>query len=331
MVSDDNRSWWQVLRALPPRIKQHNVTVTAAGIAFYGLLALVPTLVAMVSIYGLVNQGNEDEIEGQIEDAAASLDESTKDFVVDQLEGITTSDGNALALILSILLALFSASGALQKLMGTIAVAYESDETRPGWKLRLLAYGLTAGAIVTVVVMVFLVGVLPAILDQIELGAVATWAITLLRLPAFGLFFIVGLTVLYRVSPDRSVKTPWRNAGAVVATGLWLLFAVAFSIYSSQVGAMPASYGLLGTVAALMIFLQLTAIAVIVGAEYNAERENVEVSALSATYRGTTAAGAAPGGSDAAGSSSSVVEPLPLGKALAGLAALFVLGRSGGD
>ncbi|MGF1595663.1 MAG: YihY/virulence factor BrkB family protein [Acidimicrobiales bacterium] len=304
-----------IVKRLPERIKNHNVVVTAAGIAFYGLLALVPTLIATVSIYGLVNRGNEDAIKDQIADAAGSLDASTAAFVEDQLVGITTSDGNVVALVLGIVLALFSASGAVQKLMATVAVAYEATEDRPGWKVRALAYTFTVGSVVGVLLMVAVVGVVPAVLDELDLGGAATAAIRILQLPAFAVLMMAGLTILYRYGPDRSPPTPWRNPGAVVATILWVVFAVAFSVYSANIGAMPASYGLLGTVAALMIFLQLTALAVIIGAEYNAEREVRLPSG--ATPRSVGAGVGAPG----------PAEPLGLGRAVAGLAALFVLGR----
>lgn len=326
--------WWRILRALPGRIGRHNVTVSAAGIAFYGLLALVPTLVATVSIYGLVNQGNEEEIKDQIESAAGSLDESTKEFVESQLTSITSSDGNLLALLLSVALALFSASGAVQKLMTTISVAYEADENRPGWQMRIMAYAFTAAAIVSVVLMVFLVGVLPEILDRVELSGPATFAINVLRLPAFALFFVIGLTILYRYSPDRPVKTRWVNPGAWVATGVWLVFAVAFSVYSSNIGAMPASYGLLGTVAALMIFLQLTALAVIVGAEYNGEREAAMAASTATAMAGTAGTGSvaalatrAHGGDGGAAPSSA--QPVGFAAALVGLVLLLVFGRGG--
>jgi membrane protein len=302
-----------LLKALPARVKRHNLVVTAAGIAFYGLLALVPTLLATVSIYGLVNQGNEAEIRQQIEDAAGSLDDDTKGFVEGTLNEIVTSEGNIPALLFGLALALFSASGAVQKLMATISVAYETTETRPGWKLRLQAYLFTVGAIIGVVLMVVVLGVVPAVLATVDLGGPAEAAIRIGQLPLFTLFFIGGLTVLYRYGPDRRPRTPWLNPGAWAGAGLWLLFAIAFSVYSSQIGAMPASYGLLGTVAALMIFLQLTSLAIIVGAELNAERE-----------AGTAPDGAEPEGPVAGGGGA---EPLSLAQAAAGLAALFILGR----
>lgn len=300
--------FFAALKQIPSRIKAHNVTVTAAGIAFFGLLALVPTMIAVISVYGLVNQGNEEEIKQQIEDAAGALDTSTQEFVADQLTSITTSDGNLTALVLSIGLALFSASGAVQKMMGTVAIAYEAEEERAGWKVRLLAYGFTFGAVVGLVLMVTGVGVIPAVLDRVDLGAAAKVVIQFLQLPVLALLMGFALTVLYRYGPDRAPKTPWFNPGAWLATGLWALFAVLFSLYSSQIGAMPASYGLLGTVAALMIFLQLTAVAVIVGAEYNAVVEGAQARAESIVEEPSP-------------------EPLGFGKAVAGLAALFVLSR----
>jgi membrane protein len=305
-----------VLRALPNRVKRHNLVVTTAGIAFYGLLALVPTLIATVSIYGLVNQGNEAEIKDQIEDAAGSLDEATKEFVEETLVDITTSEGNVVALVVGLALALFSASGAVQKLMATVAIAYEAIETRPGWLMRIEAFAFTIGSIVGVVLMVVVFGVVPAVLDAVSLGSLAEAAIRIGQLPLLTLPFIGGLTILYRYAPDRSPRTGWNNPGAWVAAALWLVFAIAFSFYSANVGAMPASYGLLGTVAALMIFLQLTAVAIVVGAEYNAERE--ERLGLVGTAGADLAAAAAP-----------APERLGLGQAAAGLAALFLLGRSG--
>ena len=309
-------STFSVLKALPARVKRHNLVVTAAGIAFYGLLALVPTLLATVSIYGLVNQGNEAEIRQQIEDAAGSLDADTKGFVESTLKDIVTSEGNILALLFGLALALFSASGAVEKLMVSISIAYDTTETRPGWQLRLQAYLFTVGAIVGVVLMVVVLGVVPAVLAAVDLGGPAEAAIRIGQLPLFTLFFIGGLTVLYRYGPDRRPRTGWLNPGAWVAAALWLLSAIAFSVYSARIGAMPASYGLLGTVAALMIFLQLTSLAIIVGAEFNAERE-----ARMAPDR------AEPEGGTAAGSGA---EPLSLAQAAAGLAALFILGRGSG-
>lgn len=321
------------LREIQRRIKAHNVVVASAGVAFYGLLAMVPTLIALVSIYGLV--ADPADIEHQVNEVAGSFDQATQDLLEGQLESIvgtveeeqngaasrgTSAFGRWFGLIIGIVLALWSASGAVQKLIGTVAVAYEAGEHRPGWKLRGMAYLFTVGAIVGVGLMTMVIAVIPNILNRVEMGGVAETLIQIGRFPALAVLFAGALTVLYRYGPDRNPKTPWRNPGAVVATLLFVAFAVAFSFYSANVGAMPASYGLLGSIAALMIFLQLTTVAVIAGAEVNSIVEGVEAeqpveaqAAMSATERTGD-------------------QPAELGfsKALAGLAALFFLGRGGG-
>ncbi len=319
------------------RLVAHNVVVTAAGVAFYGLLALVPTLVALVTVYGLV--ANPADIEQQVNDIAGNLDDDTRGFLENQLRAIvgaaeaeaelngerggdSSSDSFArwTTLVGGIALALWSSSGAVQKLIRTVAIAYEVEEYRPGWKLRLMAYGFTAGAIVGVALMILVIAIAPNVLSRVDLGGAAATAITVLQYPTLAVLFAGALTVLYRYGPDRRPRTPWLNPGAALATLLFLLFAIAFSVYSASVGSLPASYGLLGSIAALMIFLQLTTIAVVIGAETNSI---VEI------HRAERLAEAEP---DASGEQDDTNPPanLSLGKALAGLAALFVLGRGAG-
>ncbi len=325
------------IREIRRRIKAHNVVVASAGVAFYGLLALVPTLIALVSIYGLV--ADPADIEQQVNDIAGSLDSDIQGLLKSQLEDIvgsvedaengssTNMFGRWAGLVIGIALALFSASGAVQKLIGTVAVAYEAEENRAGWKVRGMAYLFTVGAIVGIGLMVLVIGVMPNLLSRVDLGDVAEAAIAIGQYPVLAVLFAGALTILYRYGPDRETRTPWRNPGAVVATVLFLVFAVAFSFYSANVGAMPASYGLLGSIAALMIFLQLTTISVIVGAETNSIVEDARLEAqVRRTAEARAAARALADGTDGADTSTS---DLPFGKALAGLAALFFLGRSG--
>lgn len=339
------------------RVAAHNLVVSSAGIAFYGLLALVPTLVALVSIYGLVTDPSE--ISDQVAEYAGSLDTETQTLLTNQLNdivganatsseaadddgGVAATAGRVAGLAFGILLALFAASGAVQKLIQTVAVAYETVDSRPGWKQRLIAYGFTTGAIIGVCVLGFALGVLPAILSRVDLGGTET-LIGVIQLPVMALLFAGALTILYRYSPDRNPRTPWRNPGAIVGTLLFIFFAIALSIYTSRVGDMPASYGLLGSIAVLMIFLQLTALAVIIGAEVNAAVETRTLARTAQTARAAqlvptavaggalVPAGASPrGGADGDSGDGEDEDPQPLGfgKALAGLAALAALARA---
>lgn len=308
----------EIAKQVPKRIKAHNVVVIAAGIAFYGLLALVPTLIALMSVYALVTDPTE--IATQIEDLTANMEEGTADLLetqittaVDEAKGSTGITG----LAVGIFLALFSASGALAKLMNIISMAYSATETRKGWQVRLLAYGLTAGAIVGVAVLGFVLGAAPALADEVGLGSAAQTAINILRFPFALVAMMFGLTVLYRYAPDREVKTPWKNVGSLAGAVAFLVFVGLFMVYFELAGSMPASYGILGSIAALIIFLQLCAIAVVIGAEVNAAIEGASVDPLDGLLDDEDDDEKKPTKTDA----------IPIGTALAGIAAIFFLGR----
>lgn len=295
------------------RFKAHNVMVIAAGIAFFGFLALIPTMIATMSIYGLV--ADPAEIPNMV-DGASGLEEGTKAFLVKQLEGMTESKSLGLATGLGIALALFSASGAVQKLMNTISVAYATIEERKGLKVRGLAFLFTVGAIVGFVAMILGFGILPAFADRLGLSGPVSVLTQVTVYPLMMLAMYLAFTVLYRYGPDRHGKrTPWRNVGAMVGTILFVLFALALSTYSRLAGGMPASYAILGAFASIMIFLQLAAIAVVVGAEVNAV---VEGEGMDPTRSGQPAQTILVAAS---------TETLSLGKAMAGVAAIFFLGR----
>lgn len=305
------------------RFKAHNVLVTAAGIAFFGLLSLIPLLVAMVSMYGLV--ADEAQLASNIESLSENLDPATADFLGKQLTDIVSASKGATgitALVSGIVLALWSASGALSKMMLTISIAYDTVEsdTRKGWQVRLLSYVLTLGAVVLVGLLVGALGVIPAVLDRANLGRGAELALNVGRIPLVIVLFMGALTMLYRYAPDSKPRTPWLNIGSLVGTMLFGLFAFGLSYYVNSAGGLPDSYGLLGTIGVIMIFLMLSSIAVIMGAEVNAIIEGTEerANALArAAFRAQAGDPVAP----------PEPEAIPFGKALAGVAALFVLGR----
>lgn len=295
------------------RIKAHNVVVIAAGIAFYGLLALIPTIVATISVYSLVT--DPEELADQIESATENMEQASADFINDQVTTAVAEakDSGTAALIIGILVALWAASGALQKLMNVIALAYGAIEGRGGLKVRALAYGLTAGGIVTVALMGFVFGGLPALLEWAGLGSGLNALISIGSYVAMLFFMMFAFTVLYRYGPDRNPKTPWKNPGAVAGAGMFLVFALAFSLYFRfAAGSLPASYSILGAIAAIIIFLQLTAISIVIGAEVNAMNEDANIDPMKAFVEPPEEKQA---------------DPLSFGKAAAAIAALFVLGK----
>ncbi len=296
------------------RIKAHNVVVIAAGIAFYGLLALIPTLVALVSVYALVT--DPADIAEQINGLTESMEPDSRDFLQTQLEAAVdeAKGSGGIALVIGIVVALWAASGAVQKLMNVIALAYGAIEGRKGWNVRGLAYLLTAGGIVTVALMGFIFGALPAVLDAVGLGGPLIALISLGSYVAMFVFMMFAFTVLYRYGPDRAPKTPWKNVGALIGGVMFIVFALLFNLYFTfGAGSMPASYGILGSIAAIIIFLQLSAIAIVIGAEVNAMKEDANIDPLASTLPSEEEAPS---------------NPLSFGKAAAAIAALFVMGRN---
>lgn len=306
-----------LLRLITRRVKAHNAVIMSAGIAFYATLAMVPTLIALVSIYALITEPAD--IENQINNLAGSMDQATAELVKDQLTTAVAEAKGAgrIMFVVGLLLALFSASGAVQKLMLSINLAYGAIEGRKGWKVRGIAYLFTAGTIVGAALITFLLGALPAVMDEVGLSGPTQFVLGVLRWPALGLAMIGGLTLLYRFGPFRTPPTPWRNPGAVVGTFSFLIFAGLFAVYFSFAGAMPASYGVLGSIAAIIIFFQLSALSVIIGAEVNAAAEGATTLPFGEGETGSAKSAGTP-----------ATKSLGFGKAMAAVVAIFFLGRN---
>lgn len=250
------KGWVEVLKRTKAEAKSDNLPLLAAGVAFYALLSLVPALAAMVSIYGLV--ADPADIDRQVSDALAAAPAEVRDLVSQQLESVTSQSGGGLGLtvVISVLLALWSASSGMKHLMTAINVAYDEDETRGFLALRLRALALTVGAILFAVVAVGVITVVPLAFPLLAVGVVA------------------GLAVLYRYAPDRDEpKWSWTAPGTIVAAVGWVIASLLFSLYTSTMGSYAETYGALGAVVVLMLWLMITAAMIVVGAEVNAEAE----------------------------------------------------------
>ena len=258
-------------KAVLARMKAHNLTVQAAGVAFFGFLAIVPTLIATISIYGLVS--DPDEIRTQIEDTLANAPETTQEFLVEQMSDISTSGGLGFAVAISILLALWSASGAIANFMKTLNQVYEVSENRNFALLRGTALGFLVGAIVFFVVSGFVFAAVPALLEETGLGETAKTLLNIARFPLMGLAMIAGLGVMYRFGPDRrGAKYEWISYGAITATVLWLIVSWGFSYYTNATA--DEGVGIMGILAALLMWMWLTAVVILVGAEVDASLDD---------------------------------------------------------
>ena len=254
--------------------KADGVSLLAAGVAFYALLALAPALTALAGIYGLL--ADPSDAARHVRDLLAAAPAEVRDLVEVQLTAAAdrSKEDAVVLVVIGSALALWSASSGVQHLMGAINTAYDEDETRGFVRVRGLALLLTIGATAFLALSVGVIALLPAALANTALGDASRIAVGVLRWPALAIAMVVGLSVVYRLAPDRDdARWRWVGLGSVVATGLWLLGSVGFSLYAANFGKYEDTYGTLGAVVVVMLWLFLTAFVVILGAELNAESE----------------------------------------------------------
>lgn len=242
--------------------------------AFFGFLSLFPAIIAAILAYGLFFDPKQ--IRDQVESVSAALPASARDLLLEQIETLTSTPQQSLGLglLLSLATALWSASGGVGNLMSAVNLAYDEEETRGFVRRKGLALALTLGAIVFSLVTIGLIAVAPAVLDannvptMLRLGLeAARWVLLLAAVT-------VALAVIYRVAPDRDApKLSWVSVGAVVATVIWLIVSLAFSLYVDNFGSYGKTYGSLAAVVVLLLWLWITVYVILLGAEINAESE----------------------------------------------------------
>ena len=200
------RGWKDIFTRVKAEAKDDDVTLMAAGVAFYSLLAIVPGLVALISIYGLV--ATPSDVSRQITSTLSAAPREVRNLVTAQLESITASAGGGAVLGASLgtLVALWSASSGVGHLMDAVNRAYDEEETRGFVRLKLIALALTIGAIVFLVIAFAVIALLPSLLAKTGLGTAGRVLVGLLRWILLMAGMTVGLGVVYRYGPDREER-----------------------------------------------------------------------------------------------------------------------------
>jgi membrane protein len=268
------RGWKEVLLRVKTEMADDHASLLAAGVAFYALMALVPALVALVSLYGLLAEPSD--VTRQVTDLLRAAPTEVRTLVQTQLESIIKASpgGLGVGIAVGIATALWAASSGVQNLVDAIGAAYDEHEGRGFVKRRLVALGLTFGAIGFVVAAGWLVA-LPKLLEGSAVGSGVQLLVSIVRWPLLAVGMLIGLGVLYRFGPDRDKpKWKWVSVGSVAATVLWVAGSIAFSVYVGSFGKYNQTYGSLGAVVVLLLWLYLTAFSIIFGAELNSELEH---------------------------------------------------------
>jgi membrane protein len=264
------REWWRPLGDLWRELGDNNVSVMAAGVAFYALLAIFPGLSALISLYGLV--ADPSTVQNLLLSLVGVLPAEAINLLSAQLHSLIAAPPAklGLGLVVSLAVALWSAMSGTSMLMQAMTMACEAKEQRGLVRFYLTAAGLTAGLVLVGVVSLLLVAVIPAVVDLLPLPAASREAIDYLRWPLLAVVAIGALGVTYRYAPSRCGESwRWISPGAVAAMLLWIAGSAGFSFYVARFGSYDKTYGSLGAVVVLLMWFYLTAYIVLAGAELN--------------------------------------------------------------
>jgi membrane protein len=266
--------WRDIMLRTWKEIADDHVALIAAGVGFYGLLALFPAIAAMIAIWGLLF--DPQQIEQQIETVSGFLPPDAAAIVRDQARKVAGGGGGlSLAAAGGILLASYSAAKGMKALMEGLNIIYDEQEERGFLKLNLIALGLTLVVILAMIVALGAIIVVPILLNFVGLGPVAETLANLLRWPLLFGVALFALAVIYRYGPSRAhPRWRWVSWGAAVATIIWIMGSIAFSLYVQNFGSYNETYGSIGAVVILLMWFWLSAFIVLLGAELNSEMEH---------------------------------------------------------
>ncbi|HRO14491.1 MAG TPA: YihY/virulence factor BrkB family protein [Paracoccus sp. (in: a-proteobacteria)] len=267
-------SWIKIAKRVWTEFSHDRVTSVAGGVTFFGLLALFPAITALVSIYGLI--ADRSTMMQDLSSLTTILPGSAVDLIAQQTQSIVSAPATALSLagVFSILLALWSANGGMKALIEALNVAWFEREKRGFIKLNLISLTLTLGAILTVILLIGIIAVVPAVLTLVVAGPLVENLVSILRWPLMMGVLLLGLAVIYRWGPNKEdAHWQWITPGAVLATVGLIVASMLFSWYAANFANYNKTYGSLGAAVVLMIWLWIGAIVVMTGAELNSEVE----------------------------------------------------------
>jgi len=264
------KGWLDVLWRTKRQVGRNNLSILAAGVAYYSFLAVVPALVVAIAIFALV--ANADAVARHLSALNRVIPPEVMPLLQDQLTRIVKNNTAAgVSATIGILLACHSSANATKAMMRGMNIAYQEEEKRGILRFNGLAILLTLGEIVGVLLTIGILAGLPMILHR--MGIENAW-VAWLRWPLLVVLSMIGVSVIYRWGPSRTApKWRWLSWGATLAAFLWVLGSGIFSYYVGKFGHYEKAYGSLGAVIIFQIWLYLSAYTILIGAQLNAEME----------------------------------------------------------
>jgi membrane protein len=270
------RSWWGVLKRTVSEFREDNLTDWAAALTYYAILSIFPALIVLVSILGLAGDSATNAVLDNINELGPG---PAQDIISGAIKEIAASTGTAgVAFVLGLLASLWSASGYVGAFSRASNVIYEIDEGRPFWKLRPLQIGMTLVLLLLVAVSAIAVVISGPLASEVGkvfgLQGTAVTIFDIVKWPVIVVVLMAMLAILYYGAPNvRHPGFRWITPGGVLAVLLWILASAGFAFYVSNFSSYNATYGSLAGVIVFLIWLWISNIAVLLGAEMNAELE----------------------------------------------------------
>jgi membrane protein len=269
------RGWKDILIRTYEQLNEDRLLAVAAGVVFYGLLALFPAITAIVSSYALFATPNT--INGHLSMLSGLLPGGAFDIVKEQVGRVLEKGDLKLgtAFVVSFLFALWSANGGMKAIIDALNVVYEEQEKRGFFKLNAISLAFTFGGLLAILIAIGTVVALPIVLATIGLGSITEILFRVGRWPLLIVLMLLGLALLYRFGPSRrSPQWQWLSVGSVFATLTWLAGSALLSYYLANYANYDATYGSLGAAIGLMMWMWISTIVVLLGAELNSEIEH---------------------------------------------------------
>jgi membrane protein len=263
--------FWRTYR----QIGEDRLLAVAAGVVFYGLLALFPAVTALVSFYGLFADWST--IADNLAAMAIIMPSDAIEIVRDQVARVLSKGEATLSLSFAfgLAFALWSANAGMKAIIDALNVVYEETEKRGLIRFNLVSLAFTLGAILVALLSLAFVVLFPLVLARVGLGPLTEAIIGVVRWPALLVLIILGLAIIYRYGPSRRIaRWQWISIGSLLACVLWMLGSAVFSWYLASFANYDATYGALGAVIGMMMWMWLSVIVILAGAELNSEIEH---------------------------------------------------------
>ncbi|MFF4586258.1 YihY/virulence factor BrkB family protein [Streptomyces sp. NPDC001388] len=268
------RSWMAVLKGTLKEFKKDELTDRAAALTYYGILALFPALLALVSLLGIVGQSATQAVLDNIQKLAPGPAQDILRNAVQQMQG-NSGLGSVMAVV-GLLLAVWSASGYVAAFIRSANAVYDIPEGRPVWKVLPVRVGVTVVlmvmAVVSALIVVFTGGLAREAGTALGVGDAGLTAWSIAKWPVLVVLVMIMIAILYWATPNARVRGfRWITPGSVLALVIWMIASAGFALYVANFGSYNKTYGALAGVIIFLVWLWITNLAILLGLEFDAE------------------------------------------------------------